>query len=389
MNEKEIDESILDERYNLLMKCVDQFIKKMQKNGMAKRLQYYRAFPSFDAGQILDLFDEMLTEQREKYIFNIHQEIDHLDYLINQNKIKYNRREKENLKSTKGIRERNEHTASIYNKFNDRLTALKKEQEISEKLYIKKINETQKCIEEVKNMKKAQRIVIRKTRHHLFEIRDDFSSDVSAYYEIMNAYFVRFNNQIGKRMEQVVYNNKHLKNDEIYKLENELEQLRNNSQELSFAINNIFEYLKSISAIEAGSIENLIAQIPVFITELQEGVVTKYLSDSHCKLPGILLTGDKFIPSIKIALDRALDKREKQFESLESFGRKKRLNLQNELDKTLDKINKMSIPEKERKLFDDLNLSNLTFNESKSQLDETIKILSTSPFLSKNRSNID
>ena len=379
-----IEDYILDERYDHLNKSINLYIKKLKQKGLAKQLQYYRAFSSFDASQFIDLFDDIINDQREKYIFKINQEIEHVMFLISQSKMKLERKERKCFKSTKDVREKHLHVKSIYDTFNQRLGSLKRDQETSEQMYVDKIKLLQECVYNANRLYIYEKSILSHARKKIIDARDELSAEVSGYYDIINLYHQRVKTQLHKRIEHVVAKKVKSNYEEMYALQNELENLRLESQELSFALQNVFEYIKLISGIEADTSQNLVEQIPTFIRELYNGVVSKYLSDSRCLVPGILLTKDKFIPSIKTALQKAIDKRQKQFDAIQTYERKKRLTLQSELDKIYKKYDQDSIlSQEESELFDNMYASNYEIQESTRHLDETMKILSSSPLLSK------
>ena len=97
-------------------------LNKYKKNGLAKQLHYYRASTAFDVSQYIDLFDQILSDQREHFLLSIHQEIDHEKFLIQQYEEKLKRKNQKCFNETKDLRSKNEKLHQIYETFNNRLS---------------------------------------------------------------------------------------------------------------------------------------------------------------------------------------------------------------------------------------------------------------------------
>jgi predicted nucleic acid-binding Zn-ribbon protein len=75
-----MDDALVNERYSKAKLCVDRLIESMNRNGITRQLQMYRAFATFDFSPLCNLFDGILVSSREQYILNLLKEVDHLTF---------------------------------------------------------------------------------------------------------------------------------------------------------------------------------------------------------------------------------------------------------------------------------------------------------------------
>lgn len=397
-----INEYIINQRFLNLEKSVNKFVKQLQKNGLAKQLQYYRASNSFDVSQYVDLFDQILTEQREHFLLYLHQEIDHEKFLYNQYDEKLKRRNQKCFNETKDLRLKNEKLHQILDTFNNRLSTLKNSQEAIEQTYLKKTEALQGLIDLNKIVQDQQKkILIPLCRQALSDIHDDFTNEINSYIsDILKAYKMRLESQIFLRIQNAIFIDHNQYCDEIFKLKNEIDDIQGKNNEFSMAIKNISDCISSLSGIEINDDQDINDQIPKLIDQLKKGIVSKSLNESKKRflnsqqstdskdkksvLSKLSTDAESFCSSIKEVLDIAISKREKQFEKLDNFGRKKRLNLQKQYEKVLNKLDEINAQRPDHtEIIDEMNISSLSFIEKTKQLDDNIKLLSKSPFISK------
>lgn len=403
MENTQFSDNIIGERFTNLEKSINLFLKQIKKNGLAKHLQYYRASNSFDAGQYVDLFDEILNEQRERLLLKIHQEIDHETFLINQYKAKLERKNQKCFNETKDLRSKNERYHQIFETINNRLSSLKNSQETTEQMYIQKTEALQGLIELntiVQNKQKKDIIPI--CRQTLTDLHDDFSNEItSSISDILHAYKMRIDSQISSRIRYFIFSKRDNYLNSILKLKKEIDDIKTANIQFSNALKDITDFISAFCGSESDDYQSVIDQIPNIVDQLKKGIINSCLVESKSKymdsnpspnkasnkksvMSGISTNADSFTDSIKNAVQFALSKREKQFEKLENFARKKRLNLQKEYDKALHKLDNINASRPDHtEIIDEMNMSSVSYIEKSKKLDETIKLLSKSPFISK------
>ena len=291
----------------------------------------------------------------------------------------------------------------MFETFNNRLSSLKSSQETIEQTYIQKIETLQKSIELSSTVQYQQKKVLIPLCHQTtIDLHDDFINEIPlSISEILQAYRTRLKSQIKTRIQNAVFNDHNHYLNDIYKLKNEMDIIQAKNGDFSIAVKSLSNCISTLTGIEADDEQNITDQIPQIVEQLKKGIITQCLIESKKKflesyskstnnkdkkpiISKLSTDAESFCNSIKETLEIAISKREKEYEKLETFARKKRLNLQKEYEKSINKLDKINAQRPDHtEIIDEMNISSISFIEKTKQLDENIKLLAKSPFISK------
>lgn len=406
-----INDDILTERYHQLEKGIATFIRDIKKNGLAKKLQYYRASSSFDTSQYTDLLDDILNSQREKYILSLRQEIQHVQYLVSEYSLKLQKKKKKQMAENQPVRIKNEQLHNIYDKFNQRLVTLQNQQESSEKLYTNEINTLQYSYEfsqKCPSIQKDQLFPL--CRKQTKAIQLDLSRQIKrSYGETISFFRSKFYFQLPFRIQQFVTLAQRRDLQEVYELKSNIDDAQSKNQQMNLGFQAIYDYIYSFAGVEANDIQKLVNQVPLLIKKLNKDIAGQYITDSKTQffesiqssnrsliqakkdlITTLSSDADNFVQSIKTALKQALKKKEDEYEKINAFYRKKRLKIQKKLDQAYEKLEEIYASKPNHtEIIDEMSLNDINFKDSYQKLDETIEQLVKSPLLSKIRNNQD
>ena len=370
---------ILDARYAQIKRVIRRLLKKLTDDGTVRQIQMYRSSQAFDYGPMMDAFDQMLNNAREKSILETRKDIEHVTFQIKKLRSKL----AERGDSGRVFGGTNWELRESLERMSTRVQTTEKEMAETEMSRKKSLNHEEHKCSIAAGLAPLSRRVVTNLKFSLRDVRNETEELLGAYKMTFDALKRRFQREYKGLTSQAVYERRQRLARQTEEMRESVAEVRQKREELE---NTMGSFVKFVSGMDGdGRFDpsdpcELLEK--VFASEYER--VRFEIEKQVCERWGYqegerLSIGGTILATVNARL-KALE--ESQARELE-LSRRRRNMLQEELSSLLVKIKKLETDSILTDRSDDLELSELDqsrdeFQRRTEMIDDSLRELAKS-----------
>jgi len=365
-----MNEEILDERYSKARFCVDKLIQSMNRAGITRQIQMYRASSAFDFGPLCDLFDNILVSNRERYILNLLQEIDHVTFETGKLRDRIFG-EKRRFSSWRSELEESSFGKS-YEKLSRKVEKRQKRIFDGEAALESVFVDLSRKVGSARHLNRRFHVIFRDFRVELGEVRSELEAQSSVFPIVLN----RFRTHIARVSDRFV---SEVSDRRRRKIQNRSRDIELRSSEMSKSSDRlrcgIFEVVNHLSGRDQDlSLDSV--NFEEMICDAIQRVKSRRLMKERMDLS--IREGSTIPDEILATIEVETTSLEARYKPLLHRARCRRAKLETELDSLLSKIKKLEMQQNRREIpsIDEADDSHRDFAEVTREIDESLSQLS-------------
>ncbi|EAX93236.1 hypothetical protein TVAG_156000 [Trichomonas vaginalis G3] len=327
-----MEESIICERYDNLLRSVKEALNKMKVDGLAKQLQKHKTSNFYSANRLNEVLNEYINSWREYYIQQLISDIqeaeltkDKIEYKIQRIETKFNFQNREINKENHNLRKKR---ASIRTKIKSLQERLDEYDDGLNQIVSsgkKKLNYAQESLQMLKNTLMNLDMELNSTKT---KFNADFAICMRNYKQVQNE--VK-RSAMTNTFGQVSINA--IDSFEAIQKTNEIKRIQDKSEELSKAITKMVGFINSTSAscnIKEQIDNQYFQNTEKLLTQILKNKTSDYI-DSRLRASGSTLNYTNFVSETKKNYTEALLRKEKEVDEIIRNARFRQKKLEEEL----------------------------------------------------------
>lgn len=327
-----MEESIICERYDNLLRSVKEALNKMKVDGLAKQLQKHKTSNFYSANRLNEVLNEYINSWREYYIQQLISDIqeaeltkDKIEYKIQRIETKFNFQNREINKENHNLRKKR---ASIRTKIKSLQERLDEYDDGLNQIVSsgkKKLNYAQETLQMLKNTLMNLDMELNSTKT---KFNADFAICMRNYKQVQNE--VK-RSAMTNTFGQVSINA--IDSFEAIQKTNEIKRIQDKSEELSKAITKMVGFINSTSAscnIKEQIDNQYFQNTEKLLTQILKNKTSDYI-DSRLRASGSTLNYTNFVSETKKNYTEALLRKEKEVDEIIRNARFRQKKLEEEL----------------------------------------------------------